>query len=235
MQFRKKDIQQTKRVCFRLKDAREAAGLTREALAEKLRMSMKHIEALEDCRFHDLPFSAVYQKKMISSYLTAIGMDPQSFVQQFVYEEVKSTPATSETPRQSARYAHLPNLPFFFRTAGIAAVILSVGLYLFLQVKHIVEPPVLVVHTPSQDMTTRDDVLTVTGQTDREAAVLVNGQAVVSNEDGSFEEHITLAEGVNTIILTAKKKHGKETRAVRHVVYKKDQALSVGPQTQTLY
>jgi len=50
--------------------------------------------------------------------------------------------------------------------------------------------------------------------------VSVNGKDVGTNEKGVFEAQIDLSVGVNTLTIEAKKKHGKTTQEVRHVVLK---------------
>lgn len=226
MQFQRKEIKPTKRVCFRLKEAREKQGISLEDLSNRLRMSKKHLIALESCQFDALPFSAVYQKKLIRSYLGAIGLKPDGYVQQFVYEEMKPNISAPEPIETRARHLSMPNMPYICRLAGAGLIILLIGVYLSLQVKHIIDPPELVVFTPDQDMTTEEGMLKATGKTDKEAEILINGRQVMNNGQGFFEEEINLAEGVNTIMFTAKKKHGRETVEVRHVVYKKDRVLS---------
>ena len=48
------------------------------------------------------------------------------------------------------------------------------------------------------------------------------------NEQGHFASTIDLSKGVNTITMTATKKHGKSTSLVRHVIYQeKYQPVSI--------
>ena len=227
MSFEEKTIEQPARVCLRLKAEREKKGISASALAEQLRMSTKHIHAIESCNFEALPFSTVYQKKLLTKYVEALGLPALPYVQQFEQEELPEPQDHIPAPQKVSRLQSL-HVPLLAKIASLFCVLLVVGGYLFSQINHIIEPPELLVFTPEQDMTTTDTTLEVKGKTVKEALVLINGRAVQGSEDGFFSEPIVLTEGVNTITLIAKKKYGKETRQIRHVVLKPDTQVSFG-------
>ena len=88
MQFSKKDLKIGKRVCVRIKELREKQNISRFEMAKKLRLSETLLVALESCDFEKLPFDIVYQKKMIRSYLKVLDVKEDSYIQQFVFEEL---------------------------------------------------------------------------------------------------------------------------------------------------
>lgn len=59
-----------------LKEGRDRAGLSREALSSTLRLSAKVVAALEEERWVDLP-QKVYIKGWVASYCKAVGIDPK--------------------------------------------------------------------------------------------------------------------------------------------------------------
>ena len=75
-------------------------------------------------------------------------------------------------------------------------------------------------------MVTDDFSLVVQGKTDKEVAVTINGIVVPPNTSGQFNERVDLAPGMNTITVTAKRKHGKTTTEIRHVILREGQAIS---------
>ena len=233
MEFVKKKISPTKRICLRLKEARDTAGISLETVAAKLRINKQYVVALESCEFEQLPFAPVYQKHLIRRYIETIGLDPKSFLDQFVYEEMR--PSLTDIQAAPARKPiKFQNFPTLVRVAGIAAITLSLIGYLAIQVKQIIEPPELAVFHPENGFITPTPTLTIQGKTDQEAVVFINGKEIAANDTGYFQESLTLTDGVNTLIFSAKKKHGKTTELTRHVVYKKTDRLSANTSHITL-
>ncbi|GGA41076.1 S8 family serine peptidase [Paenibacillus physcomitrellae] len=79
--------------------------------------------------------------------------------------------------------------------------------------------PELVVTTPAEGTVMNGEVVTVTGTTSDENfdTLLVNGQPVEPNSDGSFTSKLIVEEGDNTITVTAQDLDGNETTEVRTV------------------
>ena len=87
-------------------------------------------------------------------------------------------------------------------------------------------PPTLNVTSPTEGMITSTQALTVSGQTNDAASspvtvkISLNGAdqgAVTVGGDGSFSKSITLAEGPNTIVVTATDAAGKSSSVTRNV------------------
>jgi len=215
--FEKKKILPTKRVCLRLKEAREAAHLSLRALSQKTKIQPEFLQALEECRFTDLPVEPVYLSLFIRSYVKALGLSADSFLKQYNWEEEKTTPEFSH-PLPSLKAKSFHNWPLFLRFSTIIILTLGFITYLGMQIKHIIDPPQLVLYSPMNGLITTNDSITIQGKTEDYAAVSINGKQVVSNDDGHFLEHVDLSLGVNTIIVEAKKRHGKTSTETRHVV-----------------
>lgn len=214
-----------KRVCLRLKERREARGLTLAQVATRTRISQKYLEALEQCRFDAIPFGTVYQKNFIKRYAAAIGMPAEEFLQQFLEEEAdvpKPQPASSEKQKK----IWSSNMPMLIRNAVVVSVLVGAIAYLGAQVKQSIEPPTLTLYTPTDGFVTYAPEILVHGATEKEAQVSINNETIVLRDDGQFEEQIYLSLGVNTIQVSAKKKHGKTTIETRHVILKKSDELT---------
>ncbi len=222
MKFTNKKLTPTKRVCLRLKEAREARGMTLSEMSRQIRMSKEHIQALEACNFDALPFTGLYQKNFICSYIKALGMNPKEFVNQFVYEEMNPKKQATLLPKKKKYHFSFPHLPLIIKASTIAIVFMACIGYLIFQVRQIVEPPNLAIYSPNNGQITTEGVTTVRGKTDPGVQIQINGRSVMKREDGFFEETIPLTNGVNTIMFSATKKHGKTTVETRHVIYKKD-------------
>lgn len=224
--FQKKQLTPTKRVCLRLKEAREKNGMSLIELAKKTKLSKKYLEALEECRFNDLPPATVYQKNFVKCYVEALGINANPFLKQYLNEEVVKTNKTTPKTTEVTKAGWLASLPLILKFSLISLLIVIMASYLGLQIKHILEPPLLVIYSPEDGFITEQKSILVQGKTEKEVNVSINGQSVMNSEEGQFAEMINLSPGINTLSITAQKKHGKTTTETRHVVLKQSYQFS---------
>lgn len=219
--FTKKELTPPERVCFRLRALRQEKKVSLEEMERKTKISKKYLQALEECRFRDVPFASVYQKNFVRSYVDALGVDPEPFLRQYIIEEtVKEDKKPNVEQEKEIRRSRWYVFPSFLRFILIAIPALILIGYLGWQVRRIVTPPTLTIYSPVEGFITQNNTLVVQGETEPEAQVSINGQEIRNSEKGQFKEEISLSVGVNTLEITVKKKHGKTTTEVRHVVYK---------------
>ncbi len=226
MSFDKKELPAPKRVCLRLKESRESKNIPLSEVSRRTRISKKYLEALENCQFSAIPFSAIYQKNFVKCYAEAIGIPADPLLEQFVIEEIPHK-TTSPYAATDARKKHLSNLPNVLRSAAIAGVVLILIGYLGFQVKQSIKPPTLTLSSPQNGFIATNQAIFVEGTTEHEAQVSINGQDIRTAGNGTFKEQIYLSPGINTIVVTSRKKHGKSTTETRHVILKEVNAFSV--------
>lgn len=216
--FIKKNLTPSERVCFRLRALRQEKNVGLEEMEKKTLISKKYLQALEECRFRDIPYSAVYQKNFVKKYVEALGLEPEPFMRQYLIEEsVREKKLKPNKDIAKSRWCFLPTVLRFGALFLLALIFIG---YLGWQVKRIVEPPRLVIYSPIEGMITEEQNIFVQGETEKESVVLLNGREIKNGENGQFKEEISLSAGVNTLEIVVKKKHGKTTMEVRHVVYK---------------
>lgn len=224
LNFTKKNLQGSKRVCVRLQSLREAKGFTLEYVADQTKINKTYLQALEECRFGDIPFSSLYQKSFIKKYAQAIGENPESFLSQFCIEEMEpASPRFTPTHKHWMLFTAWPNLA---RAIALGTFALTVTGYLGWQIHNTISPPPLSLVSPDNGFITHDNTITLRGSTEPAATIMINGQAIRGDDFGNFTEPIALNPGVNTIVIEARKKHGKSTQTTRHVVYKEPSRLS---------
>ena len=112
------------------------------------------------------------------------------------------------------------SLSRIFRNATIAILLAGFLGYLAWQVNGILQPPKLTVFTPADGLISNKPITLVQGETEKEARLTVNGKEAMLNDHGKFEIPMDLSNGVNTITISAIKKHGKVTTITRHVIVK---------------
>ncbi len=224
LNFTKKNLQGSERVCFRLQAIREAKGLTLEYVSEQTKINKTYLTALEECRFEDIPFSSLYQKNFIKKYAQAIDENPESFLSQFCIEEME--PAAPRVVPNRKHWLFFTAWPTVTRGILFGSAALLVTGYLGWQIKNTISPPSLSLVSPDNGFITRDNVITLRGASEPATTVMINGQVIRSDDFGNFTEAIALNPGVNTIVVEAKKKHGKSIQTTRHIVYKEPSRLS---------
>lgn len=215
MAFEKKQLTPPKRVCLRLKEARELKKLTLDDLVKITKLNKRHLIALEECRFDDIPYATIYQKNFIRAYANAVDIPADPLLEQFLTEE---NPAPKPAANVRISKARLQNFPYLIRSLVIGAAVIIFFTYLGLQVKAMVDPPTLTLYTPEDGFVTSDSAIVIRGRTEAESNVQLNGKSIQTDSNGQFQESVALSSGINTLTVRAHKRHGKEISETRHVI-----------------
>jgi hypothetical protein len=212
-----KRIAKTKRVGEELKETRMRLGLDLEGVSRISFIAKNHLLMIEDCEYFRLPQAAAYRLAYIKGYAKAVGLDPKALAKDFKCEGGLRDIKTIH-PHQSIR-----NSRFNFFSLTLRYVVAGVFIFIFVgylawQIKGVIEPPKLVLYSPEEGLVANTLTALIQGETEKETALTINGQEVRVNDSGRFETHLDLQNGVNTIIVSVKKKHGKTSSVTRHVV-----------------
>lgn len=227
MDFKKKQLAPSKRVCLRLKEARKQAHVSLSDLSKQTKISKKHLQALEECRFNDIPYAIIYKKNFVRRYAEALNLPTENLLNQFITEEIGLSNKQNQPKLQKINKNRFQNLPSLIRLSFTGIVVLALVGYLGWQVRSILRPPHLILFSPANGYVTEDPELLVHGEASGQAQIFINGQEINNGADGQFKEIINLGSGINTIVISAKKKHGKTTNIVRHVTLKNNQQFSM--------
>ncbi len=203
----------------KFRQKRSDLQLDLDAVAGRTSIQKKYLQAIENGEYHLLPKARAYRVAYIRQYAEAVGIDAASAVEQFSHEDGLQD-VTQVHPHRSIKLFPFSSLSIFFRNSVLIASVVLFMSYLGWQVHGILQPPRLVVHSPVEGYILNAPTALVQGETDKETRLTVNGQDIMVNEEGLFEAKIDLATGVNTIIITATKKHGKTKSVTRHLVVK---------------
>ncbi|TSC84293.1 MAG: hypothetical protein G01um101413_588 [Parcubacteria group bacterium Gr01-1014_13] len=214
-----KNLEPARRVGERLKKAREEQRLSLDDLSKKTRIPNKYLESIELGRFKELPQAKAHRLAYIREYAEALNLNPASFLYQFSQEADLVNEAQSH-PRHAHKLWALNSLSNIFRKLAVAILLIGFLGYLSWQVSGILQPPKLAVFTPADGYISSKLVTLVQGETEKEVRLTVNGKDIMPNDKGKFEIPVDLSNGVNTITISAIKKHGKITTITRHVIVK---------------
>jgi len=231
--FKKKCLVPSSRVCLRLKQLRLESNTSLDELEKRTKISKKNLQAVEECRFDELKYSSLYQKNFIKKYVRALGKDPEPFLEQFCEEELKYKNKCTKHPNTGYKKYHLSNLPSLLRFLLVGTVVLTLLLYLGSNIQNILKPPELIINSPENGYITEDTIIVVAGKTEPEVKITINGETIMNDENGGFNQPVSLSPGINTLVIKAEKKHGKTTEETRHVICKNTKSLSLNKVNST--
>ncbi|HSR89139.1 MAG TPA: helix-turn-helix domain-containing protein [Candidatus Udaeobacter sp.] len=225
-----KKLESLTRVGERLKKEREKQGLSLDDICQKSRIPLKYLEAIELGHFKELPQTKAHRLAYIREYAEDLNLNPASLLYQFSQESDLTDDIPSH-PRRALAFGSLSSLTNIFKNIG--AVILLAGFigYLAWQVNGVLQLPKLIVYTPTDGYISSKPTTLVQGETEKEVRLTVNGKDVMANDDGKFEIPLDLSNGVNTITISAIKKHGKVTTITRNIIVKSSALTAEGLKT----
>lgn len=128
-------------------------------------------------------------------------------------------------PHRSFKIRKL-SISSIFKNVAIAVLIIGFLGYLAWQINGILRPPTLTVFTPDDGSVTSQLTTNVQGETEKEVQLTVNGKEIMANDKGQFGAQVGLSGGLNTITISATKKHGKTTTITRHIIVKPSLTLN---------
>lgn len=201
------------------KKARAEKGLDFFSLSLTTGVPEKYLRALEEHNFSALPPAKAYRLAYVKSYAEALGLPPDKCIRQFKIEDgLKNIPAQHTILSNKKKLNG--SIALLLRNISLIIFVIAFAFYFIYQIRGILEPPHLIIFSPDEGYVTEQNNILVRGETDKETKLTVNGQDIMVNEEGKFEVNLDLSKGVNTITISATKKHGKTTSNTRHVVVK---------------
>lgn len=168
----------------------------------------KYLQALEDGNYSSLP-GEIYVRAFLKKYSDLLKLQAKAIVK--MYQEERGTQLTLPVvlPPKPLTKKIFSFSPRFFTTASIALGIVACVGYIGWQLLATYRPPELTITYPQNNLTTNNSQLTVSGKAESEIVLLINRERILVAPDGSFAQNMDLQEGVNQIIIEARKKHGQ--------------------------
>lgn len=219
MTFVKKPLAAGATLGDRLRLLRDDAGVSVEDVGKKINVNPKYLTAIEESRYRDVP-GLVYARQFVRRYAEMLETDVDMAMSIFEQEYVVVTKAKPNdrpllTQRVSTEF-HWSRRHARLIAASII-VILVLG-YIGVQAAKNFLPPQLHVSEPTRDISTKSVTIVVAGTTDQNATVTINDQDVQTSGDGKFRESIDLHIGLNTLKISAIKKHSSARIVTRQVI-----------------
>lgn len=204
-----------------LASARQKAGYSLTEFATKTRIRAQYLQALENNEFDALP-EAVFVKAYIRNYARVLGLElkPLLAILRRDYEES----AKGQLIPREFLYPLIKRKQFWSPVRMMVLAVITVFLVVFAyaswQWYQLNRPPELVIQSPTEAAQVAGKI-TIEGQTNPDAILVINAQPVALRADGSFITDVYFpTEGPATITARVTDKKGKVTTVQRSVVVK---------------
>lgn len=216
-----------------LAELRKRAGYTIEDASRATKLPPSVIRALEEEDWAQIP-DPVHWERQVRAYAGFLGGNASYYILKY-REALKSRQMAPEAkdflPRPiRIRAIELSVGPRWFAVAGVLIVFLGLGAYVYGQARAISSPPPLTLESPTDGLQLDGPVVHVRGQTSPESSVTVNGLQAVVGTDGEFSATIHVPRGTTLVVVSARKRHGKEATEVRRVLYDRVTSRLEGPE-----
>ncbi|MCX6765747.1 MAG: DUF4115 domain-containing protein [Candidatus Moranbacteria bacterium] len=198
----------------RMKKIRSERRLSLSEISKNTKIQAKYLEYLENGQYEKLP-ADVYVKGFLKSYAAYTGVSEKALIKLYEREEgiqknIKKTDGKKEYIGP-IKISGLVITPRILVISFVILVILVGIFYLYKEVDTFIATPRLVVVQPADGEIIEGDTVNVKGIAEKDAEVFINDQPVLVSENGEFNEHIGLQEGINTITVKAVNKFRKES------------------------
>ncbi|MFA6514081.1 MAG: helix-turn-helix domain-containing protein [Patescibacteria group bacterium] len=199
-----------------LRRIRNFKNLKIDEVAKKLNIRSEYLLAIEAEDLYSLP-AGLYGKNFLKRYADFLGAD-KKLTAKFLEETGMKTAAEDPFSQKILKKSKFLIFPKIIRNLAIGLAVLICFLYLLFYFKKIILPPELLVTQPDRNLMTKEAVILITGSTDKEAEVKINGELVLNNNNGEFSQLINLKKGVNNLEISAKKKYSQDNIIIRQIL-----------------
>jgi len=197
----------------KLKDSRESMKMPLRQASEKTNIPLNYLEYLEAGDYDELP-ADVYIVAYLKKYAEILNLNIEETVKQFKAEKG----VIVDLPKKSKNDKGVVITPKRLTlVVGIIVIALIFG-YFWHQLSYLLSPPSIKITQPASDLTTSQRFVEVSGQTESDVYLTINGKEVYVDSRGYFKSAINLELGLNILKIEAKDRLGKTNTIIRRVM-----------------
>jgi len=208
-----------------LRQKREEKGVTLEKLELLTRIKKTILENLENERFEKLP-PKIYIRGIISKYCQYIELDQKEVLNNFdkyFYENRSDKFNVGKTTGFNIVRKKLKLKGMDFNKILIFVIGILIFLFVAKQASLLVLPPKIEILNPKEETSYTNTAINIQGRVLRTKFLTINGQPIVFDHYGYFENMMVLDPGVNEIRISAKNQLNKTSQVIRKVVYQQEE------------
>lgn len=222
--FKTKEIK-TQILGEKLRDARLASRMALWQISRKTKIPVNYLKYLEEGNYKDLP-ADVYIVAYIKKYAEVLNLDSGEILKQFRVE--RGITANLLRPLKSSKdpsyFIKKPLLLVTPKRAGLVLAIVAIALvfgYFWHQLSYLINPPSIRIVHPVSDFATNKSSIEISGQTEPDTYLTVNGKELYVDNKGYFRGIVSLESGLNLLKIEAKDRFGKTNTVFRRVMVTK--------------
>lgn len=203
-----------------LKLARYKTGLSLKLVAKHINLNARYLEMIEKEEWNKLP-GEIYAKNFLKKYCDFLESKTNEkikidFNKINFSQNIKNI--NSEFKKKTFKKDFL-NLPKSIKIIFLIIITIITVIYIASQTNQITKAPEIILIYPTQDLTTQNNYLTLTGWTDPETKLKINNSEIFLDENNNFSHNIDLLPGLNLIQITGKKKYSKTKIIERKIIF----------------
>lgn len=198
-----------------LKNARQLRQLSLSQASRITGIKSGYLDAIENNELYRLP-DGLYRKNYIKKYAQFLNLEQKIAPQlESVFPNKDNDDPFVKKTITRDKMIVFPNI---LRNLAIMLIFLAFSAYLIFYLKNILSAPYLNISYPDKNMTVTEKTIVVEGETSPLADIEINGEEVLNSKNGHFSKEVPLKEGLNNIVIKAKKKHSKENTVSRQIL-----------------
>jgi transcriptional regulator with XRE-family HTH domain len=187
--------------------------------AQQLGISQVYLEAIEKGNFQELP-KGIYGKNFVKEYSEFLGLDSNELIKRYIKETDGKSRQNKNDPfsKKVLGAQYFLTIPKAIKNIFIVLILVVCLVYLGYYLNNIISPPILIIESPNDDYITKERHVIVRGQTEVETEIIINDDKVLIDNEGRFFKDLNLKNGLNTIVIEAKKKYSRTNTVIRKVL-----------------
>lgn len=200
-----------------LRSEREKQGYSLSDVQKAIRVKKEFLEAIEKGSFQKLP-SESYALGFVKSYANFLEL-PITTITAYFRREYKSQ--EEALPKFREEEEGFKKNPFLnSKVLLIVSVLLVVLGYIAFQYSSFFFGPKLTLAEPKNQAVYEKNIVQVSGTSDPYATVMVDGEQVFVDIDGTFKKTLYVFSGKKKLIILARNRFGKESREEVNITIK---------------
>lgn len=202
----------------KLKKLRSERRVSLNDVSRATKVQVKYLESLEEARYDELP-ADVYIKGFLKSYADFFGLNEEVLIRLFEKERgIKNNMAKNGKEKEVKKRTGPVSVSFISLTPKKTALgfifilALAVIIFIYKELGSFASVPELAILSPENNSQIDGNSITVSGVTEKDARLFINGQPILVSDEGKFLENLTLQAGANTINIKSISRFNKEAQ-----------------------
>lgn len=201
-------------------EERRRQELTIEEISKATKIRAEFLEAIEVGDYKKLPGSS-YAQGFVRNYAKFLGLPVEKSLAIF-RREFNAEKSFDVLPKGFSSITDMPIGRFkigrnFLLIAGVFVLLI---VFILFQYRAAFLNPSLKISSPRENEVVKSLTVSVKGNTDPDATLFVEGEAIIVNSDGSFSSEISLFPGKSSVSFIAENRFGRKTQKTLNIEVK---------------